>query len=115
LDNALASYQELAGNPFLGWQKDWIPVFTFQGEWYFVECYPEIRKASPVGYFFIEDRVTYYAFESLARMLETSAAWFERGAITWSLDEQGMVEDIRLMHKIYQQLNTGTQFPYYIE
>ena len=115
MEDALAAYHELAGSPLSGWHKDWIPIFAFQGEWYFVECYPETRKASPVGYYFIEDRVTYYTFESLARMLETCAAWFEREALTWDTDEQGIIEDIQLMHEIYKQLNTGTQFPYYIE
>ena len=60
-------------------------------EWYFVECYEEIKPASPVGYIFSGDTVAYYTYLSLTRMLETSAAYFEQNVAAWDKDEAEMI------------------------
>ena len=48
-------------------------------------------------------------------MLETSATWFNRNAVTWNSDQQGMEEDLKTLFEIHQALNEGAQFPYHVE
>ena len=30
---AMSTYQQLIKMPLIGWQKNWIPIFEFEGEW----------------------------------------------------------------------------------
>ena len=115
VEEAIAEYESLTANPLIGWPEHWIPIFEFEGEWYFVECYEQPRQASPVGFFFLEDPDAIYAYSSLTKMLETSATWFNRNAVTWNSDQQGMEEDLKMLFEIHQALNEGAQFPYYVE
>jgi hypothetical protein len=115
VEAAIAEYESLTANPLVGWPEDWIPIFEFEGERYFVECYEEPRKASPVGFFFQEDPDAIYAYSSLTKMLETSATWFNQSAVTWDSDQQGMNEDLQTLFEIHQALNEGAQFPYHVE
>ena len=112
VEKAKSEYQWLIQNPLVGWQENWIPIFEFEGEWYFVECYETIKLASPVGHFFLEDTEAYYTYLSLSRMLETSTVYFEQNALIW---DEGMVEEIRQVFEIHQTLNKGAQFPYHVE
>ena len=112
VEAAIAEYESLMANPLIGWPADWIPIFEFEGEWYFVECYEEPRKASPVGYFFLEDPDAIYAYVNLTKMLETSAIWFNQSAVIWDNDQQGMNEDLKALFEIHQALNEGARFPY---
>jgi len=114
-EKAKSEYQWLIQNPLVGWRENWIPVFELEGEWYFVECYEEIKPASPVGHSYLEDTETYYVYLSLSRMLETSAAYFEQNAVTWDKENEGMAEEIRQIFEIHQILNEGAQFPYHVE
>ena len=111
-EGALEEYSRLVDSPIVGWREEWIPVFKFEGEWYFAVCAEEIEPAGPVGYFFLEETEAVYAYVSLSAMLETSAAYLERGAVVWDETEGGMVEDIRQVFEIHQELNPGTLFPY---
>ena len=115
VEDALSEYKWLNNNPLLDWSENWIPIFEFEGEWYFVECYEAIKLASPVGYFFLENTEAYYTYLSLSRMLETSAVYFEQNAVIWDKEQEGMVEEIRQVFKIHQILNKGTLFPYHVE
>ena len=36
VDAAVAEYESLTANPLVSWPKDWIPVFEFEEEWYFI-------------------------------------------------------------------------------
>ena len=38
VEEAISEYKQLTSNPLVIWDKNWIPIFSFQGEWYFVEC-----------------------------------------------------------------------------
>lgn len=115
VEAAITEYKWLTKNPLIRWRENWIPIFEFEGEWYFVVCYEEIKPASPVGYYFLEDTETHYTYLSLTRMLETSAAWFNQNAVTWDKEQEGMMDDIRQVFEIHQALNEGAQFPYYVE
>lgn len=115
VEAAIAEYKSLTKNPLIPWREEWLPIFEFEGEWYFVECYQDIKPASPVGYYFLEDTETYYTYLSLTRMIETSAAYFEQNGVVWDQDEGGMVEEIRHVFDIHQTFNDGAQFPYHVE
>jgi hypothetical protein len=115
VEAAIAEYSWLTKNPLIPWHENWIPIFEFEGEWYFVACYEEIKPASPVGYYFLEDTETYYTYLSLTRMLETSAAWFSQNVVTWDQAQAGMMDDIKQLFEIHQGLNEGAQFPYHVE
>ena len=115
VEDAISEYRQLASNPLIGWGKNWIPVFSFQDEWYFVECYEEARVASPVGYLFLENTEVYYTYLSLTRMLETAAAWFDQGAVFWDNESWGLGDDIKEVFAIHQKLNEGAHFPYHVE
>jgi len=115
LEDALSEYKYLTSNPLITWNKNWIPVFTFEGEWYFVECYEEARIASPVGYSFLEDTEVYYTYVSLTRMMETSAAYYDQGAVFWDSESWGLGDDIKEVFSIHQTMNEGAHFPYHVE
>ena len=115
VEDAISEYKQLTLNPLIVWGKNWIPIFSFQGEWYFVECYEEARVASPVGYLFLENTEVYYTYLSLTRMLETAAAWFQQGAVFWDNESWGLGDDIKEVFAIHQKLNEGAHFPYHVE
>ena len=115
IQDAISEYKQLTSNPLIGWRKNWIPIFSFQGEWYFLECYEVIRDASPVGYIFIESQEPIYAYLSLSKMIETSATLFSQGAVFWDSQSFGFGDDIKKVFSIHQVLNDGTQFPYHVE
>lgn len=115
VENALAEYKQLVSNPLISWKKNWIPVFSFDGEWYFVECYNESRVASPIGYLFLEETEVHYTYISLTRMLETAALWLNQGAVFWDSLSGGMGNNIHEVFRIHQELNVGAQFPYHVE
>ena len=115
MEKAKSEYQRLTKNPLIGWHKNWMPVFEFEGEWYFVECYKDRRQASPVGYYFLEDPEAYYVYLNLSKMLETSVVWFNQNAVTWDKEQQGMKEDLKKVFEIHQTINEGADFPYYVE
>jgi cell wall assembly regulator SMI1 len=115
VEQAISEYKWLTKYPLVGWQENWIPIFDFEGEWYFVECSEEIRQASPVGFYFLEDTETVYAYTNLTRMLETSVVWFNQNAVTWDNEQQGMTDNLQKMFEIHQELNAGAHFPYHVE
>ena len=115
VEQVITEYEALRANPRLGWRENWLPVFEFEGEWYFVECDDRPRTASPVGYFFQEDTEAIVAYTSLTKMLETSAAWFKKRAVTWDARQEAMQEDLKRLLEIHQDLNEDARFPYHVE
>ena len=115
VEDSLSEYKQLTSNPLIIWNKNWIPIFSFEGEWYFTECYEETQIASPVGYLFIETQEPTYTYLSLTRMLETAAAWFNQGAVFWDNESWGLGDNIKEVFAIHQRLNEGAHFPYHIE
>ncbi len=115
VEEAKLAQERLTSNPLIDWHPNWIPIFEFEGEWYLVECYIDLRRASPVEHFFLENDEAFYVFLNLTKMLETSAVWFGQPAVTWDNEQQGMEEDSRKVFEIHQMLNEGTQFSYHIE
>lgn len=110
--DAIAEWRAVRSYPYTPWRRQWIPVFHFQEEWYFVECSGTPRAASPVGHFFIEDepRLVYL---SLTAMLETTAAGMREGVLRW--DPAGVIEgDVTSIAAIHARFNAGASFPYYM-
>ncbi len=112
-EEALAEWRSLQGNFFVRWPRSWVPLFEFEGEWYFAICDKEPRKASPVGYFFLEDEPR-VAYVSVTAMLETAAATLREGVVTWN--PAGTLDgDENAIAAIHARYNPGATFPYALE
>lgn len=111
MEEAKSEYKWLLLNPLITWDPNYIPAFTFEGEWYAVYCGAESKSAGPIVHFFLEDgpRVTY---TNITTFLSTMAEALNSGAVSWQ--NGAMIEDINKMHRIHQKYNNGLQFPYYV-
>lgn len=90
---------------------DWLPLFEFQGEFFFTRC--GARPIAPVWHWSGEEPEFRLVHESLADMLETTATAYERGALSMADPEEGITDmDVRRMHDVYVELNPGGTFPY---
>ena len=108
---ALAEYKRLQRIPLLRWDPRYIPIFSFEGEWYAAYCGEGADNAGPVAHFFLEDeaRITH---TNLTMFLASMAEAFDTGAIRW--ENEGMAEDLRQVYRIHQKHNPGYSFPYYV-
>lgn len=113
LDDAIDEYRRLKSSPFSGWNRYWIPVFQFQGEWYFVECGDREVPASPLMHYFIESGMS-HNYVSLTTYLATASQWFEEGAVYAEGVEANMADSIAHVARIHARLNPGLPFPYYV-
>lgn len=111
MEEARSEYVWLRLNPLVGWDSNYLPVFSFEGEWYAVYCGPEGRKAGPVVHFFLEDEPE-VAYINLTTFLITMAETLTTGAVLWK--EDAMVDDIGNIYRIHQKHNKGFSFPYYV-
>ena len=111
LDDALAEYRSLLANPLVRWDPRYVPIFSFEGEWYAAYCGPEVTVAGPIVHFFLEDeaRITHV---NLAVLLAGMAEAMRTGAVRWR--DGAMVDDIRALHRIHQRRNPGYPFPYHV-
>lgn len=111
LEEALSEYRWLLLNPLVQWDPDYIPILSFEGEWYAAYCGKGTHTAGPLVHFFVEDksRITYV---NLTIFLAGMAETLRSGAVQWKND--AMVEDIRKVYLIYQKYNPGYDFPYYV-
>ena len=111
MEEAKSEYKWLLFNPLINWDPNYIPVFTFEGEWYAVYCGAGSKFAGPIVHFFLEDgpRVVY---TNITTFLSTMAEALKSGAVSWQND--AMIEDINEMYRIHQKYNNGLQFPYYV-
>ncbi len=93
------------------WDVRLVPVFAFDGEWYATYCGPDGTAAAPVVHVSFEDRprVTHI---NLTTFVTTMAQAMSRNAVRW--EGGAMVENIRELHRIYEQHNPGYDFPYYL-
>ncbi len=111
LTDALAEYRWLLMHPLIPWDRDFVPVFSFEGEWYAVYCGPEPARAGPVLHFFLEDeaRLTHV---NLTVFFAGMAQALRDGALRW--EDGAMREDLAALFSIHQALNPGYAFPYYV-
>lgn len=113
LDRAIAARDRLRRIPLLGWDADYLPLFTFQGEWFAVDCGQPDRAASPVVHLFIEDAPR-VAFTNLSTMLQTMAETMASGAMRWDAEHRAIVDDVQAIAAIHARLNPGSAFPYHV-
>ena len=93
---------------------DWFPIFEFQGEFYFTRCQSEQPQAS-IWHWSGEDPELRPVFGSLAALLETALAWYERGAVWVADPNTGMLDsNLAQVFGIYSELNPGYTFPYHV-
>ena len=109
MEEALSQYGWLRHIPFLRWDPNYIPVFSFEGEWYAAYCGAKGGASGPIAHFFLEDdaRITHI---NLTVFLSSMAEALESGAVTWK--NGAMVDEIRQVYRIHQKHNTGYEFPY---
>lgn len=111
---ALREYRFLIRNPLVGWDRRFVPVFTFEGEWYAVYCGQETIPSGPVVHYFIEDEPR-IAYVNLTTLFVTMAEVFESGAVMWDEDRRAMTEDIAAISRVHQKHNAGYSFPYHVD
>ena len=111
VEEAQSEYNWLRLNPLIRWDPNYIPLFTFEGEWYAVYCGPNRGKASPIVHFFLEDQPR-ISYTNLTIYLVTMAEALNSGAVTWI--NGAMVGDVGSIYRIYQKHNSNAQFPYYV-
>jgi hypothetical protein len=111
LQEALSEYKWLLLNPLVQWDPRYIPIFSYEGEWYAAYCGKGASTAGPIIHFFLEDepRVTH---TNLTVFLAGMAEALRSGAVWWEND--AMVDDIRKVHFIHQKYNRGYSFPYFV-
>ena len=111
MEEARSEYKWLLLNPLITWDPNYIPVFTFEGEWYAVYCGAQSKSAGPIVHFFLEDgpRVTY---TNITTLLSTMAEALNSGAVSWQ--NGAMIEEINRIYLIHQEYNSGLQFPYHV-
>ena len=111
MEEAQAEYKGLLLNPLIRWDPNFIPVFTFEGEWYAHYCGPGSDIAGPVVHFFLEDepQVTH---TNMTTFLSSMAEALQSGAVSWK--NEAMVDDIGKIYRIHQKHNPGLTFPYYV-
>ena len=64
--------------PVFGWHKQWLPVFEFNGEYWFTICDIEERLTSPIYHTFLEGGI-FLAYDNLTTLLLSTAEAFECG------------------------------------
>jgi len=111
MKEAQSEYKWLLINPLIRWDPNYIPVFTFEGEWYATYCGPGNKTSGPVVHFFPEDepKVTH---TNVTTFLSTMAEALNSGAVSWK--NGAMVEDVDKLYRIHQKHNSGLEFPYYV-
>lgn len=114
LEDAIRQYNYLLSEPIFGWQKNWIPFFQFQDEWYFVECKNEPTAGAPVIHYFTESGPS-YAYTNLTMYLATMAEAMDRGVLTWREGWWNDLDDRRKLVAIHDEYNDLAKFPYAIE
>lgn len=111
LEDAIAEYKWLILNPLVQWDPSYIPIMSFEGEWYAAYCGNTTRVAGPIVHYFLEDGARLTAV-NLTTFIATMAQVLDAGAIRW--EDEAMVEDIRQVSEIHRANNPGYEFPYYV-
>ncbi len=111
LEDAVSEYRWLLLNPLVQWDPTYIPILSFEGEWYAAYCGASSEIAGPVIHYFLEDGARVTAI-NLTTFMASMAQALEREAVRWI--DGGMVEDIRQIEAIHRAHNPGYEFPYYV-
>lgn len=111
LEDAVSEYQWLRLNPLVRWDPKYIPIMSFEGEWYGAYCGESSNVAGPIIHYSLEDGGRVMA-ANLTTFIATMAEAFESGAVKWI--DGGMVEDIQKVREIHHENNPGFEFPYYV-
>lgn len=113
LDQAISEYRNLMGARSLtGWRGEWFPVFQFQDEYYFVDCWKKDQIAAPVLHYFMEDTVIRPVFLNLTVMMETMDEIFQSNAVWIDKEWGALKDDIKRIKEIHEKHNPGLEFPY---
>jgi hypothetical protein len=111
MEEAKAEYRWLLLNPLVPWDPRYLPVFTFEGEWYASYCGPAGTLSGPLVLVSLEDEPR-IAYANLTAYLATMAEALGSGAVSW--ENGAMVEDIGKVLRIYRKRNRGYEFPYHV-
>jgi len=111
IEESINEYQLLRSSPFSTWQKNWIPVFSFEGEYYGVECGLTNLKSSPVIFYFIESGES-IAYINLTTYMQFMAQSVTDGALKWY--DGRWHENTREMSINHLKYNPNLLFPYYV-
>jgi len=111
LDEALSTHRWLSLNPLVRWDPRYIPVFSFEGEWFAAYCGEGVNSAGPIVHYFLEDeaRITYV---NLTVFVASIAEALRNDAVRWEND--AMTNDFGKMKVIHQKFNPGYAFPYHV-
>lgn len=114
LQEAIEQYNYLLSEPLFGWRENWIPVFQFQDEWYFVECKEESTAGAPMIHYFTESGPS-YAYTNMTTYLRTMAEAMDSRTLNW---ENGWWSDsirMRDLAAVHGEYNDLAKFPYAVE
>lgn len=111
LEEAVSDYRALLLNPLVPWDPGYLPILSFDGEWYAAYCGPGSDIAGPVAHYFLEDGARVTAI-NLTTFMASMAQTFDTAAVRWI--NGGMVEDIRQIEQLHRAHNPGYAFPYYV-
>jgi cell wall assembly regulator SMI1 len=109
---SISQYRLLVLTSSINWNKNWIPVFEYQGEWYGVQCGNSTPKASPVILYFTESG-TSVAYTNLTTYMQVIAKAVNNGGLKWK--ENWWDDDMQTVSNIHAELNLGVKFPYYVK
>lgn len=100
---------------FIALPADWLPLLEFEGEFFFTRCDSAGPAGAPVWHWSGEEPEMRLVHASVTSMLETSAAMYERGALTIADAEVGVTDmDAQRARDIHAELDPGMTFPYYV-
>lgn len=111
LEHAIAEYRWLVLNPLVRWDPAYLPVLSFDGEWYGAYCGSDSATAGPIVHFDPEGGAHITA-TNLTTFMAMMAEAMEDGAVTWI--DGGMVDTIGQLKAIHARHNPGLEFPYYV-
>lgn len=111
LDEALSEYRWLRLNPLVQWDPRYIPIFSFEGEWFAAYCGVAANGAGPIVHYFLEEEPR-IAYVNLTAFMASIAEALRNNAVRW--DNGAMTNDIAKMQIIHQKFNPGYAFPYYV-
>lgn len=111
LEDAKSEYRWLLLNPLVRWDPEYLPILSFEGEWYGAYCGSSAGESGPVIHYFLEDGARVTA-TNLTTFMAMMAEVFESGAVEWV--KGGMVERIGQVRAIHRQYNPGLAFPYHV-
>lgn len=111
LEEAVAEYRGLVRNPLIRWDPTYVPILSFQGEWFAVRCAPEAHRGGPVVHSFIESEAAHVA-TNLTTFFVTLAEGFAEEVVTWDPELEAATEDLAALAAIHGRHNPGCSFPY---